>query len=267
LPRLRLERLLTAVIPRLHKLPFDVHCRASPGGLNNPRMWKRKRGRSERPPGRFMETTAAKQAREKSVNPATMPTPDRQMPKSTPGPLSPEKKSVGYGLPCSRCHAYYPADMRVCPICKSQDRVSPTEPVLHSTTAPVAKPVASTQTQIDDERERFLKELKSQAFASHTQINATATFRCVLDHQHTGATEPAAVCHTCYSEARQLADRLEVALHMDPKEGAKIVYEAVWADTSDPGTTYLNAANALLSELRQRAGIAPLLGANQPLSH
>jgi hypothetical protein len=214
-----------------------------------------------------METTAAKQARERSINPAALATPDRQMTKSTSGLLSPEKKAIGYGLPCSRCHAYYPADMHVCPICKSPDRVSPTEPVLHSMAAPVAEPAAGTQTQIDDERERFLKELKSQAFASHTQINAAATFRCVLDHQHTGATEPAAVCHTCYSDARQQADRLEAALHMDPREGAKIVYEAVWADTSDPGTTYLNAANALLSELRQRAGIGPLLGGNQPLSH
>ena len=40
----------------------------------------------------------------------------------------PEKKTIGYGLPCSRCHAYYPADMRVCPICKSPDRVSPDNP-------------------------------------------------------------------------------------------------------------------------------------------
>jgi hypothetical protein len=128
-------------------------------------------------------------------------------------------------------------------------------------------PQPATGGQIDDDRERFLKELKSQAFASHTQINAAATFRCVLEHQHSGATEPAAVCHSCYGEARQQADRLEAALHMDAKEAAKIVYEAVWADTSDPNTTYLNAATALLSELRNRAGIGLLLGANQPLAH
>jgi hypothetical protein len=54
---------------------------------------------------------------------------------------------------------------------------------------------------------------------------------------------------------------------MDAKEAAKIVYEAVWADTSDPNKTYLNAANALLSELRKRAGIGLLLGTNQPLAH
>lgn len=214
-----------------------------------------------------MATTATRQAQEKSPNPAVLSTPERRMP---PGSASeaasaPEKKAVGYGLPCSRCHAYYPADMHVCPICKSPDRVSPNESVKHSTAPAVPQP--ATEAPLDDDRERFLKELKSQAFALHTQVNAAATFRCVLEHQHSGASEPAAVCHTCYGEARQQADRLEAALHMDAKEAAKIVYDAVWADTSDPNRTYLNAATALLSELRKRAGIGLLLGANQPLAH
>ncbi len=218
-----------------------------------------------------METSATKQAREKSVNPAALSSPERHMPQGSASEAhsTPEKKAIGYGLPCSRCHAYYPADMHVCPICKSPDRVSPSEPAEHSL-APVASQPASqltTGAQIDNDRERFLKELKSQAFASHTQISAAATFRCVLEHQHSGASEPAAVCHSCYSEARQQADRMEAVLHMDAKEAAKIVYEAVWADTSDPNNTYLNAANALLSELRKRAGIGLLLGANQPLAH
>jgi hypothetical protein len=211
------------------------------------------------PPGQSMATIPTQQI-QKSVNPAALSTPERHLAYGS----GPEKKLAGYGLPCSHCHAYYPADMTVCPICRCPDRISPTEPVIHSIVATEAKttPVG----HIDNERERLLKELKSQAFAAHTQINAAATFRCVLDHQHTGATEPAAVCHTCYSDARQQADRLEAALHMDAKEGAKIVYEAVWADTSDPNTTYLNAATALLSELRKRAGIGLLLGSHQPLT-
>jgi hypothetical protein len=221
-----------------------------------------------------METTGAKQAREKSVSPAVVSTSEQRMPPAAPGaPSAParvsvaDKKAVGYGLPCSRCHAYYPSDMNACPICKSPDRVSPSAPVMHKTaTVPVAAQQA-TPGQIDDERERFLKELKSQAFASHTQINPEATFRCVLDHQHSGATEPAAVCHSCYSDVRQQADRMEAALHMDSKEGAKIVYEAVWADTSDSNKTYMNAATALLAELRRRAGIGLLLGSHQPLAH
>jgi hypothetical protein len=214
-----------------------------------------------------METTAAKQAREKSVNPAALSTPEPHLPQGSARQVAstPEGKSVGYGLPCARCHAYYPADMHVCPICKSPDRVSPTAPPAHTVASTMPQPTPGSQ--IDGERERLLKELKSQAFASHTQINAAATFRCVLEHQHNGATEPAAVCHSCYGEVRQQADRLEATLHMDAKEAAKIVYEAVWADTSDPNSTYLNAATALLSELRKRAGIGLLLGAHQPLAH
>jgi hypothetical protein len=213
-----------------------------------------------------MATTATRQALEKPANAAVLSSPERRTPLgSAPAASAPEKKAVGYGLPCSRCHAYYPADMHVCPICKSPDRVSPSGTVKHST-APAA-PQPATEAPLDDDRERFLKELKSQAFALHTQVNAAATFRCVLEHQHNGTSEPAAVCHTCYGEARQQADRLEAALHMDAKEAAKIVYDAVWADTSDPNRTYLNAATALLSELRKRAGIGLLLGANQPLAH
>ncbi len=214
-----------------------------------------------------MESTGAKQAREKSVNPAVRSTSEQHMPEgSVPrGTSAPKAGTFGYGLPCSRCHAYYPADMRVCPICKSPERVSPTASVAISVAS--SAPVPATGASIDSERERLLKELKSQAFASHTQINAAATFRCVLEHQHSGASEPAAVCHSCYGEVRQQADRMEAALHMDAKEAAKIVYEAVWADTSDPNTTYLNAATALLSELRKRAGIGLLLGANQPFTH
>ncbi len=185
-----------------------------------------------------------------------------------------EKRTLGYGMPCSRCHAYYPADMRACPVCKSPERVSPTQPLARSgapsTISVGPGPITSTQStgmQIDEERERLLKELKSQAFASHTQINAAAAFHCVLKHQHSGATEPAAVCHNCYSEVRQQADLMEAALHMDSKEAAKIVYDAVLADTSDPNATYLNAAKALLSELHKRAGIGILLGGHQPLAH
>jgi hypothetical protein len=211
-----------------------------------------------------MEASATKQAREKSVNAATLSSPVRQIAQGSAYGPAIDRKPIGYGLPCSRCHAYYPADRHACPICKSAERVSPTEPVLHSMAAPAAQPAPSAP--IDDDRERFLKELKSQAFASHTQINAAATFRCVLEHQHNGATEPAAVCHTCYGDVRQQADRMEAALHMDPKDAAKIVYEAVWADTSDPNTTYLNAANAMLAELRKRAGIGLLLGSHQPLA-
>ncbi len=214
-----------------------------------------------------MQSTGVRPAKEKPLSPASLSGAERSaLPKRAPDPSpATNLKPAGYGLPCANCRAYYPADMTACPICNSPERASPTAVMPHlgapaAATADLAEP-------IDEERERFLRELKSQAFASHTQINAAANFRCVLEHQHHGTSEPAAVCHTCYGEARQLADRLEAALHMDPREAAQIVYDAVWADPSDPNRTYHNAASALLTELRKRAGIGLLLGTNQPLAH
>jgi hypothetical protein len=32
---------------------------------------------------------------------------------------------VLYGLPCARCGAYYPADLAICPVCNSTERVFP----------------------------------------------------------------------------------------------------------------------------------------------
>jgi hypothetical protein len=207
-----------------------------------------------------METRAVAPAKQKSVD-APLLNAERQK----PAPAQPlEHRGAGYGLPCSKCRAYYPADLEVCPICKSAERVSPA-----AVSAPVAPVTAAPEVSspLEDERERFLRELKSQVFASHTQINAAATFRCILEQNHNGDFEPAAVCHTCYGEVRQLADRLEAALHIDVKEAAQIVYNAVWADTSDPSKTYQNAAAALLTEMRNRAGVGLILGPNRPLTH
>ena len=62
-------------------------------------------------------------------------------------------------------------------------------------------------------------------------------------------------------------DLLEAALHMDLVEATRVVYEAVWSDPSDPSKTYQNAAGAVLTELRKRAGISAVLGPLQPLAH
>jgi hypothetical protein len=51
------------------------------------------------------------------------------------------------------------------------------------------------------------------------------------------------------------------------KEATQVIYEAVWSDPSDPSKTYHNAAQALLSSLRKRAGISTVLGPLQPLAH
>jgi hypothetical protein len=121
--------------------------------------------------------------------------------------------------------------------------------------------------ELEEERERFLKEFKAQLFSAHTQINAAASFRCSLEENHENSYEPAEICRMCHSRVQERADLMEAALHLDVKEAAQIIYDAVWADTSDPGKTYQNAAQALLTEIRKRAGIDMVLTTLQPYKH
>jgi len=172
-------------------------------------------------------------------------------------------KRVGYGLPCAKCKTYYAADLKACPICKSPERISAktvSAPSISSTADPDA-------VALEEERERFLREFKAQVYASHTQINAAASFRCTKDENHQGGYEPAAVCQPCHNRVQGRADLMEAALHIDVKEAAQVIYDAVWSDPSDPSKTYLNAAQAILTELRKRAGIAAVLGPLKPRPH
>jgi hypothetical protein len=180
-------------------------------------------------------------------------------------------RRTGYGLPCAKCKTYYAADLTACPVCKDSERVSPiavsaVAALLSSSTDEIAE-LGPDEAALEAERERFLREFKAQVYASHMQINAAASFRCNIEENHEGGFEPAAVCQSCYGHLQERADLMEAALHIDLKEAAQLVYDAVWSDPSDPNKTYLNAAQALLTELRKRAGIATVLGPLQPLPH
>ncbi len=180
------------------------------------------------------------------------------------GVPEPAPQRIFYGLPCSNCGTYYGADLSVCPICKCSERVSPT-----AASAPVVvqpEPLSGVD-QLEEERERFLKEFKAQLFSAHTQINAAASFRCSLEENHANGYEPAEICKPCHDRLQNQADLMEAALHMDLKEAAQVIYDAVWADTSDPSKTYQNAAQALLSELRKRAGLDLVLTTLHPYKH
>jgi hypothetical protein len=179
----------------------------------------------------------------------------------------PAHKSSGYGLPCAKCHLYYPADLEYCPTCHHTERVSATVPKIS------AKPVQAETEQLPDaamleqEREEFLRQFKSHLMEAHAGVMDAAESICKLGEHHPGEQAPADVCTSCYERLQERVDVLDAALHMDLKEAAQIVYDAVWADPSDPGQTYQNAASALLNELRKRAGITAVLGPFQPLTH
>jgi len=174
-------------------------------------------------------------------------------------------RRAGYGLPCAKCKTYYASDLAACPVCRHAERVSPVlaSSPLNAISADQLPDIAV----LEEERERFLREFKSQVYASHTQINAAASFRCGVDENHPEGFEPASVCKGCYDRLQQRGDVLEAALHMDIKEAAQVIYDAVWSDPSDPTKTYQNAAQAILTEIRKRAGVSEVLGPLQPKSH
>lgn len=176
----------------------------------------------------------------------------------------PAVRSVGYGLPCAKCRAYYPADLKSCPICKTTQRVSPKATVVVNVTA--EPPVAETP-ELEEERERFLREFRAQMLATNTEMDSMGSFKCTINENHDGEYEAASICQECYNKLQERVDVMEAALHMDVKEAAQIVYDAVWADTSDTTKTYQNAAHALLVEIRKRAGVGLMLGPLQPLTH
>lgn len=171
-------------------------------------------------------------------------------------------RQAGYGLPCLKCKTYYAADLTACPVCKTKERVSPI-----ATTLPVAPaeelpdPVA-----LEEERERFLQEFNAKVQEAQLQMNPAGR-DCRLEEHHQGGSEPATVCQDCYERLQERVDLMEAALHIDLKEASQIVYDAVWADPSDPNKTYQNAAQALLLDLRKRAGVKLVLGPLQPLPH
>jgi hypothetical protein len=215
-------------------------------------------------------------ANSKSVAQAAVPADAARRNEVTSGNLatSPQigPKRVGYGLPCSKCKTYYAANLSSCPVCKHGERVSPKAinmPGAAPSITPTGDAVAlePEDAALEQEREKFLREFKSQIYAAHTQINAAASFRCSKEENHQGEFEPAAVCQGCYDHLRERVDLMEAAMHMEIKDAAQIIYDAVWSDPSDPSKTYQNAGQALLTELRKRAGISVVMGSNQPLPH
>ncbi|HZQ71014.1 MAG TPA: hypothetical protein VFA68_20990 [Terriglobales bacterium] len=205
-------------------------------------------------------TTGTQTARSKE--PANEPASE---PQSQESGVVPRKSPTGYGLPCAKCKTYYPASMKCCPICKGGERVSPTAAAESVRVAPPENmPDPDT---LEAEREKFLREFKSQLLSSPMQVDPGVNSSCVLGENHASQSAPASICQACFDRLQERADVMEAALHMDLQEATQVVYEAVWADASDPTKTYQNAAQALLSELRKRAGISLVLGPFQPLTH
>ena len=162
-------------------------------------------------------------------------------------------KPAGYGLPCTKCRTYYAADLNTCPVCGSSERIAV---VVSTTPSPIA-PMEQLPDPalLEQERERFLREFKIQLTTFQRSERSTRLHCCIKEENHQNGPVTAAICLECYDHLQERVDVLEAVLRMDLKEAARIVYDAVWADPSDPTKTYENAANALLTELRKRSGV------------
>lgn len=178
-----------------------------------------------------------------------------------------QHKVSGYGLPCSKCHLYYPADLDVCPTCHHKERVSPIAPKIAAKPVQTAPDPIPDTTVLEQEREEFLRQFKSQLLEAHVGTTNAPETACKSREHHPGEAGAAEICTGCYERVQERLDVCEAALQIDLTDATQIVYDAVWADASDPNKTYQNAAGALLTELRKRAGISAVLGPFQPLEH
>jgi hypothetical protein len=171
-------------------------------------------------------------------------------------------KPAGFGLPCAKCRTYYAADLKLCPVCKSAERIAVAAVQVPAPIAPGEQ--LRDPALLEQERERFLREFKAQLVTLQTTARPAASSLCMKEENHLNAPARAAICLDCYDHLQERVDMMESALRMDLKEAAQIVYDAVWADPSDPDKTYENAANALLSELRKRSGVPHTFALLQP---
>ncbi len=181
-------------------------------------------------------------------------------------PAAAPDKPTGYGLPCAKCHLYYPADLDVCPTCKHNQRVSPIAPKRPLAVSQAAVDPVPDTAVVEQEREEFLRQFKSQLLEAHAEVANAQESVCKFGEQHAGEPGSAEICQACYERLQERLDVCEAAFHMELKEAAQIIYDAVWADPSDPNKTYQNAAGALLTELRKRAGMTAVLSPFQQLS-
>lgn len=212
-----------------------------------------------------MATTAART--KQSVNPAIAATlihsgahrAESALPELAPKP-------AGYGLPCAKCHLYYPADTDTCPHCHHKERVSPVVPTSQIKRAESLPEPAPDTSTVELEREEFLRQFKSQLLEVHAEVANHHGSLCALIQEHDGGESSAEICKACYERLQERFDALQSALQIDMKEASQIIYDAVWADPSDPAKTYENAAAALIAELRKRAGLNSDLNPFQPVS-
>jgi len=191
--------------------------------------------------------------------------PNAPRPAHSPSPAAGcGRKPAALGLPCARCRTYYAADLNACPVCNSSERLAAAETQAPAPIAPGEK--LRDPALLEQERERFLREFKAQLVTLQISAKADTSSQCAKTENHPIAPVRAAICEDCYDRLQERVDVLEGALRIELKEAARIIYDAVWADPSNPDKTYENAANAMLCELRKRSGVPQTFALQPPIA-
>src|SRR5579872_6709187 len=96
----------------------------------------------------------------------------------------PQRKLSGYGLPCSKCHLYYPADLEDCPTCKHNQRVYAVAPEITVRPSQAAAEPFHDSAEVEQEREEFLKQFKAQLLEAHAQVVSDPEAFCKFGERH-----------------------------------------------------------------------------------
>jgi len=135
-------------------------------------------------------------------------------------------KPAGYGLPCAKCRLYYSADLDICPTCHHHERVSPVVPKVPSKPAHAVPDPIPDSAVVEQEREEFLRQFKSQLMEAHSEVMNAAGSICALSEHRAGDDPGAVICKACYDRLQERIDLHEAGLRIDTKEAAQIIYDA-----------------------------------------
>src|SRR6266513_3969821 len=138
-------------------------------------------------------------------------------------PANAPRKSSGYGLPCAKCHLYYPADLDVCPTCKHNQRVSAVVAKVPPRITVAVSDATPDAAVVEQERVEFLRQFKSQLLEAHADIANAPEAVCTFGEHHSGEVANAEICNACYERVQERMDVFEAALHLELKEAAQII--------------------------------------------
>src|ERR1700722_18468262 len=92
---------------------------------------------------------------------------------SLPYSVQRDPKGTGYGLPCVKCKTYFTADLSACPVCKTEDLISPASVMYNNTSSRPSEPVAPERENValKEERDRFLRKFWTKALNVNGQVD------------------------------------------------------------------------------------------------